>query len=134
MIFRIAGLGFFSVFFLAALAVRAESDLPRILFSIKPNLCVLSQGEEICRDELVISWQSEERLSLCLYQIDKRLPLRCWEGEFSGAHNIEISASENIDFELRDMSEKDLLVSDSFEVVQDRGDYRRRRRNAWSFF
>ncbi len=110
------------------------SDLPRIQFSVKPNLCVLSDGEEVCRDELQIRWQSEERLSLCLYQMDKRLPLRCWEGEFSGMHQTAISASTNIDFELRDMSNKHLLVMDSFEVVQDNSRYRQRRRNAWSFF
>jgi len=109
-------------------------DVPRIHFSIKPNLCILSNGEEICHDELNIQWQSDERLSLCLYQSNRTNPLHCWEGQFAGVHNTVISTEKNIEFELRGVSEKDLLITDSFEVVHDDSKFRRRRRNAWSFF
>lgn len=109
-------------------------DLPSIQFSIQPNLCVLAEEEERCHDELHIRWHSEVLQSLCLYQSNKRLPLRCWENETSGEHHIKISASKNIDFQLQDMSEQDLVVTQSFIVVQEDREYRRRRRNPWSFF
>ncbi|MFT5084885.1 MAG: hypothetical protein ACI9Y1_002941 [Lentisphaeria bacterium] len=112
----------------------AAHAMPLIQFSIKPRLCVLSEGEQVCRDELEISWTSKVGRSLCLYQSEKRLPLRCWEDELNGEHYIEISTSRNIDFQLKEMVSDDLLVTEAFEVVQDNTQYRRRRRNAWSFF
>ncbi len=103
-------------------------------FSIKPRHCVLSEGEEVCRDELEIKWTSKYRRSLCLYRSDTDEAMRCWEREFSGMHHVEISASQNVDFQLRELENSNLLVTEAFEVVQDNSKYRRRRKNAWSFF
>src|SRR5690606_41195079 len=45
-------------------ADEQQKKLPVIQFSIKPRLCVLSAGEEVCRDELEITWaRSEEHTS-----------------------------------------------------------------------
>lgn len=118
-----------------SIAVWPEDSLPIIEFRIKPRICLLSEGETICRDELELSWSSSSRRSLCLYRSDHGdTPLKCWENSFRGEHHIEISASQNVNFQLKEINNEKLLVSTAFEVVQDNTQYRQRRRNAWSFF
>lgn len=114
--------------------VSADSALPLIQFSIKPRLCVLSHGEEFCEDKLEIKWTSPEKRSLCLFRSDADQPLSCWEDSFSGIHYVTISASRNVNFQLKDVGNQHLLVTEAFQVVHDNTQYRRRRRNAWSFF
>ncbi len=113
---------------------EASDRLPIIQFSIKPRLCVLSDGEKVCEDELEIKWTADYRRSLCLYRSDRETPLQCWENKNSGEHYITIAASRNVDFQLKEVGNKQLLVTEAFEVVHDNAQYRRRRRNAWSFF
>jgi len=112
----------------------ASDTLPVIQFSIKPRLCVLSEGEALCQDELEIKWTSQTPRSICLHQSDTSAPLQCWADALVGEHHINISASQNINFQLKEMENKILLVTEAFEVVHDNTKFRRRRRNAWSFF
>jgi len=114
--------------------LSAKENAPSIEFSIKPRLCVLSEGESLCEDLLEISWTSKEPRSLCLFQSDKSLPLRCWEQETSGKHSFSLAIANNVQFDLREIDENLLLVSREFEVVQNTENFRRRRRNPWSFF
>lgn len=109
------------------------SDMPQLQFSLKPNLCVLSADEEACYDELEVRWSAPRKLNLCLFQSDLDAPLRCWTEASEGEHRFILSASHNVTFQLREANEK-LLVSEAFEVVQDKKKYRRQRRNPWSFF
>ncbi len=112
----------------------ADERSPSIEFSIKPRLCVLSEGEDVCENLLEISWSAQEPKSVCLFQSDKTLPLRCWEDEISGKHSFSLSIANNIQFDLREIDKNLLLVSREFEVVQSSDNLRRRRRNPWSFF
>jgi len=105
-----------------------------IRFVVKPKLCVLSKGEETCRDTLELSWVAQTTTSVCLFQSDKTLPLRCWENERSGEHLVDISTAENIEFQLREINDKALLVAEQFEVLHDKPELRRRKRNPWSIF
>ena len=114
--------------------LASDKKMPEIEFSIKPNLCVLSNDETACHDTLEIRWRVTEPIDVCLYQSDKRLPLRCWENELSGVHQVDIAISRNINFQLREVEDESLLAKRNFEVVQDTVKYRHRRRNAWSFF
>ena len=115
-------------------SVSAKEEIPVIQFSIKPRLCVLSEGEEVCHDELEIKWIAEEQRTLCLYQSGSGEQLRCWDNTFSGVHYVEVTVSENVDFFLKENPEGQPVISEVFEVVQDNTKYRRRRRNAWNFF
>jgi hypothetical protein len=112
----------------------ALPPLAGIEFSIQPRLCVLSEQEERCEDELEIRWTAGEPRALCLYRSDKQLPLRCWENELSGSHRFSLSAAANVTFSLREVDQNLLLASAEFEVVRDEPRYRRKRRNPWSFF
>jgi len=88
----------------------------------------------MCEDQLEISWHSKDPRSLCLFQSDKNLPLRCWENENSGKHSFALAIANNVQFHLREIDQNELLVSQEFEVVQNTNNTRRRRRNPWSFF
>jgi len=124
--------------FLATLTARAAGDAmvpaDNISFSIKPHLCVVSDTNEICEDQLIVSWDSKDKRSLCLYQQDKKLPLRCWENEHFGSHSFLLATANNIEFKLVEMAERTELASKQFEVVKSIDNFRRRRRNPWSFF
>lgn len=115
-------------------ADEESMKLPAIQFSIKPRLCVLAAGEEVCRDELEVTWAAEEARSLCLYQSGETLPLRCWENKTRGAYQFTITASTSVDFHLREDEGKKALGSEVFEVVYDQKKFRKQRRNPWSFF
>ncbi len=95
---------------------------------------MLSAGEEVCVDELEIKWVSQTRRSLCLLRSDAEEPIKCWENSHEGKVYMEISVSRNVEFQLKELGEQHLLVSQAFQVVHDNTQYRRRRRNAWSFF
>lgn len=102
-------------------------------FSLKPHLCVLSEDEDACFDELQVNWRAPEEMSLCLYQGDLDSPLKCWYEAKVGEHKFVLSATQNVSFHLRAMDDN-TLVSEAFEVIHDRKVYRRQRRNPWSFF
>ena len=111
-----------------------SASVPLIQFSIKPRLCVLNAGEEVCRDELDVKWVSPQARSLCLYQSDKTEPLRCWENATHGDYQFELTASAHTDFQLREVDSQVLLSDQRFQVVYNEKKYRRARRNPWSFF
>ncbi|QQD18175.1 DUF3019 domain-containing protein [Spongiibacter nanhainus] len=115
-------------------AVQAQNAVPGITFAITPRLCVLAEKESACEDKLEISWLSREPRSVCLYRSDKTLPLRCWEDEFGGRHRFALSIADNVMFSLREIDHDQLVASAEFEVIRDQPEYRRRRRNPWSFF
>lgn len=107
--------------------------MPQLEFSLKPRLCILSDQEEACYDELQVSWQAPEKTSLCLYQGELDKPLKCWYDAKHGQHEFVLSATQNVVFHLR-ASDDNTLISEAFEVIHDRKVYRRQRRNPWSFF
>jgi hypothetical protein len=111
-----------------------HSSLPLIRFSIKPRLCVLNAGEEVCRDELEVKWESPVSRSLCLFQSDKQEPLRCWEDTRRGEYQFELTASASTDFQLREQESDQPLSDQRFQVVYNDKKFRRARRNPWSFF
>lgn len=123
-----------SIAFASDLPGASSSALPLIQFSIKPRLCVLSAGEEVCRDELEVKWQSAVMRSLCLYQSDKTEPLRCWQEATQGEYQFELTASASTDFELRETDTGTAVSDQRFHVVYNDKKYRRARRNPWSFF
>lgn len=113
---------------------ESSSSLPLIQFSIKPRLCVLNAGEEVCHDELQVKWESAVTRSLCLYQSDKTDPLRCWENETRGEYQFELTASVSTDFQLRETLSDKPLSDQRFQVVYNDKKFRKARRNPWSFF
>ncbi len=131
-IFRRNGIAAIQVACLLAGSVQAD-ELPALEFSIKPRLCVLTEGEEACYDEVQVRWRSPRRLSLCLFQNRLDDPITCWQQATEGQHRVVLSASSSVTFHLREPGES-WEVSEAFEVIHDHQQYRRQRRNPWSFF
>ena len=109
-------------------------DNTTVTLTIKPKVCVLSSAEELCQDELQISWHSNNTRNLCLYQKSEPVPLACWEKASKGSHSMALNTSTNLNFLLRESAHNELLASETFEVIHDHKQYRRARRNAWAFF
>lgn len=109
------------------------AELPALQFSLKPRLCVLTEDEDACYDQLEVRWRAAQKMSLCLYQSDLDQPLQCWSGASEGQHKFILSATRNVTFQLRE-NNQNTLVSEAFEVIHDQKKYRRQRRNPWSFF
>ncbi len=122
------------VLFMSPSICLAEEDLPAIHFSLKPRLCVLAEGEEICRDQLDVRWSSEQKRSLCLYQDDEPMPLQCWSDATSGEFQFTLTASNSTNFQLRAANSEQALGQEMFEVVYQQKKYRKQRRNPWTFF
>jgi hypothetical protein len=120
---------------LAPVMANAENEsLPAIHFSIKPHLCVLADGEQACEDQLEVHWSSPEARSLCLYRNGDSMPLQCWTSAYSGHYQFQLTASSSTDFHLREVESEQTLGREVFEVVYQQKQYRRQRRNPWSFF
>lgn len=115
-------------------SAQASSVLPLIEFSIKPRLCVLNAGEEVCHDELQVKWQSPVQRSLCLFQANKPEALRCWENATRGEYQFQLTASVSTDFQLRETASDTPLSDQRFQVVYNDRKFRKARRNPWSFF
>ena len=119
---------------LACIPYAAQTaELPALQFSLKPRLCVLTEDEDTCYDQLEVHWSAQQSMSLCLYQSDIDKPLQCWQNASEGQHKFIISATRNVTFQLRE-NHHTTLVSEAFEVIHDQKKYRRQRRNPWSFF
>lgn len=104
-----------------------------LAFSMKPRICVLTEADEMCYDELEVQWQSDRKMNLCLYRKGFEKPLNCWSRATAGQHRFVLATAENVTFYLREQ-EHGLEVSEAFEVIHDHKQYRRARRNPWSFF
>lgn len=108
--------------------------MPDITFSVRPRLCVLAQGETLCKDEIEVRWQAPMERSLCLYSGEELEPLDCWQNATWGEYRTVLATGSDIQFSLKEVADSEILASQAFEVVQDNRSYRRKRRNPWSFF
>lgn len=109
---------------------------PVVEFTMKPNICVLSESESQCRDLLTAEWKSQnnKHYSLCLYQQTSKTPIECWENANAGKAEFTQTLSTTTVFELRDMSGQTLLVQQAFQVISAQKKFQHSRRNPWSFF
>jgi len=112
----------------------AKEVMPAIHFSLKPRLCVLTDGEENCHDQLEVQWMSETPRSVCLYQNDQPMPLQCWSNQNTGEYRFVLTTNASTDFQLREDEHGRALGQEMFEVVHQQKRYRKPRRNPWNFF
>lgn len=115
-------------------ALPAQSDTDKTQLTLKPKLCVLTEKEKMCSDQLKIHWSTGAVQSLCLYRSDQKKYLKCWQKQNQGAYDYLIHTKDSITFDLRKTDESIPLVSTTFQVIRDQKKYRRKRRNPWSFF
>jgi hypothetical protein len=59
---------------------------------------------------------------------------RCWEDASEGAYELELRATDDVTFELRDRAQHQLLAAAILRVVRETNRYRHRRREPWNVF
>jgi len=99
----------------SAKAENIPSLTTKTSFSVHPQQCVtLRQGRD-CFASIIIKWQKPSATSLCLYQINKRQSnsqkqLECWIKKSNGKVNIEFESSDNLTYQLRTLSDQQLVA------------------------
>lgn len=101
---------------------------------LKPQVCALSENEEVCRELIDIQWRSGEPMQLCLFVDTEVQPLACWREQRTGVYEYQARTENSLEFELRAQPDNQLLTSEIFDVIREQTDYRYRRRKPWNFF
>ncbi len=102
--------------------------------ALKPQVCALTEEEDLCREQIDIEWRTGERLQLCLFIGGQQAPLACWRERLKGAYEYQAQTKESLTFELRHQPDNQLLAREILSVIREHTDYRYRRRKPWSFF
>lgn len=122
------------IFFVLTMKVSAAEVLPELELFLKPSLCVLSETETECSDQVVAEWKSSVVISVCLYKEQQEEPLECWHNTAMGRLEFSSSLSHTTFFELRDVATKKIIANTIYQVISTRKKYHIKRRNPWSFF
>lgn len=106
---------------------------PDVALAVRPKLCLVQNGENVCETEVLIQWRAPHPVSPCLYREGQAEPIACWQGAPKGSFELALIA--------RGVEVFTLLPADgswraqaTFEVAAVAEQYRRARRNPWSFF
>lgn len=101
----------------AALQATQLKYIPSITqFSVLPEQCVtLRQGRD-CFAEVNISWQSDSKQSLCLYQEGIEKHIVCWHEHDSADIAIDFVSNKNINYQLRNISDNKVVAETEIKV------------------
>ena len=119
-----------------ALAVPAQSPPAEedIKLEISPRICVLSKGDRQCEIPVRAQWRSSHEESLCLVIVTRPDVKRCWEGFAAGTYTIRLTFSDDLTFQLRDVSLDHVFASEVLRVIREALQYRHKRRQPWNIF
>jgi hypothetical protein len=117
-------------------AMGPEDDPPdsHIRLEISPRVCTLTDKDKQCETAVHAQWRSSHEESLCLVIITRPDVKRCWEHYAQGTYTIVLSFTEDLTFQLRDLSLEHVLASEALRVIREAIRYRHRRRQPWNIF
>lgn len=105
------------------------------VLTVAPKRCVLKPGQDKCRIQLVLSWESENSHSVCLSVKDDTLALACWEQAVRGAARILFVGDESVTYILS--SDDSSVVSEAIfrigRMSKQKRKSKKRRRRFWGF-
>jgi hypothetical protein len=99
---------------------------------VHPRVCTLPDPDTACNTTVRAEWRSLRNESLCLLILDRPDIKRCWEDHSEGMYSVEVSFSEDLVVQLRDIELERVLASQAIAVV--RQALRRKRRPPWNIF
>lgn len=109
-----------------------------IRLEISPRICSLTGNEKQCATPVRAQWRSKQDESLCLVILGRpeiRQEVRhCWEHYKAGTYTIDLVFTEDVVFQLRDISLDHVLASEALRVIREAIQYRHRRRQPWNIF
>ena len=105
-----------------------------IQLEISPRLCTLATRDKQCNVVVHASWSAPREESLCLLLLGRPQIKRCWEDYASGTYTLQLEFAQDLTFQLRDPSLRNILASEVLRVLRQALQYRRRRRQPWNIF
>ena len=117
---------------LAHAARNAVDDGIRL--EISPRICTLAGNDKQCQTPVHAQWRSSHEESLCLVILARPEIKHCWEHYAAGKYEIELTFTEDLIFQLRDVSLEHVLASEALRVIREAIRYRHKRRQPWNIF
>jgi hypothetical protein len=105
-----------------------------IHLEISPRICTLTGNDKQCSIPVHAQWRSKHDESLCLVILEHKEIQRCWEHYSAGTYTVELVFTQDVVFQLRDVSLEHVLASEALRVIREAIQYRHRRRQPWNIF
>jgi hypothetical protein len=105
-----------------------------IHLEISPRICTLTGNDKQCSTPVHAQWRSNHDESLCLVILEHKEIQRCWEHYSAGTYTVDLVFSQDVVFQLRDVSLEHVLASEALRVIREAVQYRHRRRQPWNIF
>ncbi len=106
----------------------------QIRLMLSPRICTLSANDKQCDTRVHATWQSPHSESLCLVIVDRPEVKRCWENYSEGTYSIELTFTDDLVFQLKDLELRNVLTSEALRVIREAIRYRHKRREPWNIF
>jgi len=105
-----------------------------IRLEISPRICTLTGTDKQCVTPVHAQWRSPHEESLCLVIVARPEVKHCCEHYSAGTYTIELTFTEDLIFQLRDVSLEHVLASEALRVIREAIRYRHKRRQPWNIF
>ena len=113
-------------------AMSPANDAIRL--EISPRICTLTGNDKQCVTPVHAQWRSPHEESLCLVIVARPEVKQCWEHYTAGTYTIELTFTDDLIFQLRDVSLEHVLASEALRVIREAIRYRHERRQPWNIF
>jgi hypothetical protein len=117
--------------FAGAASIPTDED---IKLAISPRICVLAGKDKQCEIPVHAQWKSVHEESLCLVIVAHPDVKQCWEHFSQGTYTVELTFTEDVTFQLQDVSMQHVLASEVLQVIREAIRYRHKRRQPWNIF
>ena len=117
----------------AASPNRGPADAD-IKLQISPRICTLTGNDKQCATPVRAQWHSSQDESLCLVILARPEVRHCWEHYKAGTYTLDLVFTDDVVFQLRDISLDRVLASEVLRVIREAIQYRHRRRQPWNIF
>lgn len=118
----------------SALRSAVADALAPVHLELSPRICTLSAKDKQCETRVRADWRAPMQESLCLIVLDHPEIKRCWENYVEGTYSIEMTFSDDLTFQLRDLELQHVLASEVLRIIREAMQYRHKRREPWNVF
>lgn len=105
-----------------------------IELKVRPRVCTLAAGDDLCETTVRAEWRAQQDESLCLVIVGRPEIQQCWENYSEGVYSIELTFGDDLLVELRDPDLENVLASQAITVIREALKLRRRRHQPWNIF
>jgi hypothetical protein len=112
----------------------ADTGGDGIRLELSPRICTLAIHDKQCETTVHAQWTSPREESLCLVILDHPDIKRCWEHFSAGTYSVELTFTDDLTFQLRDVGSQNILASEALRVIREALRYRHKRRQPWNIF